>query len=146
MKRPLPDGTPSLVFTGVELLRRLAALVPPSRVPLLHFHGVFAPGAAFRSRLAPSPAPDVSVETSSGGQPPKRRRPPRGAHIDWASLLKRTFRLDVLLCPHCGARRRVLAALNSSSVVIAVLRHLGLPHRPPPLAPSRGPPVGALWA
>ena len=65
--------------------------------------------------------------------------------ISWAALLKRTFRLDILRCPHCGARRRVLAAISSSSVVTAVLRHLGLPHQPPPLSPSRGPPA-SLWA
>nr|WP_244225058.1 hypothetical protein [Corallococcus sicarius] len=38
MKRPLPDGTTHLLFTGLELLRRLASLVPgasgkPHEVP-----------------------------------------------------------------------------------------------------------------
>jgi hypothetical protein len=28
MKRPLPDGTTHLLFTGMELLRRVASLVP----------------------------------------------------------------------------------------------------------------------
>jgi hypothetical protein len=28
-KRPLPDGTTHLLFTGMELLRRLSSLVPP---------------------------------------------------------------------------------------------------------------------
>ncbi|WP_255217406.1 transposase [Myxococcus sp. AM010] len=31
MKRPLPDGTTHLLFTGLELLRRVASLVPPPR-------------------------------------------------------------------------------------------------------------------
>jgi hypothetical protein len=34
MKRPLPNGTTHLLFTGLELLRRVASLVPPSRVYL----------------------------------------------------------------------------------------------------------------
>ncbi|MDC0714503.1 transposase [Stigmatella sp. ncwal1] len=48
MKRPLPDGTTHLLFTGLELLRRVASLVPPPRANLTRFHGVFAPGAQLR--------------------------------------------------------------------------------------------------
>ncbi|RKI31879.1 hypothetical protein D7Y27_36870 [Corallococcus sp. AB004] len=45
MKRPLPDG--------LELLRRVASLVPPPRANLTRFHGVFAPGARLRPLLVP---------------------------------------------------------------------------------------------
>ncbi|RKG92480.1 hypothetical protein D7V97_40860 [Corallococcus sp. CA053C] len=60
-KRALPDGATHLRFTGLELLRRLAALVPPPRRNRVRFHGVFAPGARLRpsspgSRPAPHPA------------------------------------------------------------------------------------------
>ncbi|WPB74149.1 transposase [Archangium violaceum] len=37
MKRPLPDGTTHLRFTGLELLRRVASLVPPPRINLTRF-------------------------------------------------------------------------------------------------------------
>jgi len=53
MKRPLPDGTTHLLFTGLELLRRVASLVPPPRANLTRFHGVFAPGAQLRPFLVP---------------------------------------------------------------------------------------------
>jgi hypothetical protein len=53
MKRPLPDGTTRLFFTGLTLLRRLASLVPPPRANLTRFHGVFAPGAKVRPFLLP---------------------------------------------------------------------------------------------
>ncbi|WP_164018927.1 transposase [Pyxidicoccus trucidator] len=48
LTRPLPDGTTHLCFTRLELLRRLAPRVPPRRVHLTRFHGVFAPGATSR--------------------------------------------------------------------------------------------------
>jgi hypothetical protein len=35
---------------------------------------------------------------------------------------------------------RILAFLTDPLEVRAILRHLGLPDRPPPLAPARGPP------
>jgi hypothetical protein len=53
MKRPLPDGTTHLLFTGLELLRRVASLVPPLRTNLTRFHGVVAPGAKLRPCLLP---------------------------------------------------------------------------------------------
>ncbi|GMU06538.1 transposase [Corallococcus caeni] len=53
MKRPLSDGTTHLLFTGLELLRRVALLVPPPRANLTRFHGVFAPGAKLRPFLFP---------------------------------------------------------------------------------------------
>ncbi|MCY1019155.1 transposase [Pyxidicoccus sp. MSG2] len=37
MKRPLADGTTHLFFTGLELLRHLASLVPPPRANLTRF-------------------------------------------------------------------------------------------------------------
>ena len=35
---------------------------------------------------------------------------------------------------------RILAFLTDPPVVSAILLHLELPHRPPPLSPARGPP------
>jgi len=43
------------VMTPVELLARLAALVPPPRYPLVIYHGVLAPHAKWRSAVVPKP-------------------------------------------------------------------------------------------
>ncbi|MFL5399214.1 MAG: transposase, partial [Myxococcales bacterium] len=53
LKRPLADGTAFLVLEPCELLRRLAALVPPPRAHLVRYHGVVAPASAWRSRIVP---------------------------------------------------------------------------------------------
>jgi hypothetical protein len=37
MNRPLPDGITHLFFTGLELLRRVASLIPPPRANLTRF-------------------------------------------------------------------------------------------------------------
>ena len=42
-------------MTPLELLARLAALVPPPRYPLTRFHGVLAPHAAWRREIVPRP-------------------------------------------------------------------------------------------
>ncbi len=67
MKRPLPDGTTHLLFTGMELLRRLASLVPPPRMNLTRFHGVFAPGAKLRPFLPPAAARPSEEEAAAAG-------------------------------------------------------------------------------
>jgi hypothetical protein len=62
------------------------------------------------------------------------------------AALVTTCSYDVLplLCPACGADMRILAFLTDPSVVSAILLHLDLPHKPPPVSPARGPPRSDL--
>ena len=46
LKRPVAGGDEVLVLKPPELLRRLAALVPPPRAHLVRYHGVFGPASA----------------------------------------------------------------------------------------------------
>ena len=54
MKRKAPGGTGLLVLTPLELIAKLAALIPPPRVHLTRFHGVFSRGAAGACAVGPS--------------------------------------------------------------------------------------------
>ena len=63
----------------------------------------------------------------------------------WARLMKRVFEIDVLVCDHCGGRRRIIAFVSETAVVQKILVHLGLPHEPPPIAPARSPPELPLF-
>lgn len=141
MKRPAPDGSTHLVLTPVELLRRLAPLVPPPGQHLVRFHGVFAPNAKLRAKVVPAPRGEPPTPEPSA--PPLKRKPrPR---LNWAELLKRTFGVDLLTCELCGGRRRVLAAMTEPKEARRVLEHLRLPSVPLPLAPAQGPPQRELW-
>jgi hypothetical protein len=51
--------------------------------------------------------------------------------------MRRVFERDVLECPDCGGRMRVLATITQPSVIRAILECLGLSARPPPLIPAR---------
>ena len=42
-------------MTGVELIEKLAVLIPPPRVNLVRFLGVFAPGSKLRALVVPEP-------------------------------------------------------------------------------------------
>jgi hypothetical protein len=55
----------------------------------------------------------------------------------WATLMHRAFAIDVLACPHCGGRLRLIATLHDPVVIRKILAHPGMaPSGPSPgLAP-----------
>ena len=50
--------------------------------------------------------------------------------------MKRVWDVDVLECDRCGARMRILAAINTPEAIKAILGCLGLPSRAPPISPA----------
>ncbi|MFO0392172.1 MAG: transposase, partial [Planctomycetota bacterium] len=54
------------------------------------------------------------------------RRRSRRQRLQWADLLRRTFGIDVLVCPLCAGPRRVLAAIHDPAAIARVLGALGL--------------------
>ena len=60
-----------------------------------------------------------------------------GKNMTWAELIRRVFEVDVLECPDCGGPMRILAAIQTPKAIRDILNHLGLPSRPPPIAPVR---------
>ncbi len=49
--KPQPDGRTELRLTPLELIERLAALIPPPRLHRHRYHGVLAPNAPQRAQL-----------------------------------------------------------------------------------------------
>jgi hypothetical protein len=145
MKRPLPDGTTHLYFTGLELIRRMASLIPVPLLNLTRVHGVFAPGAQLkpwvRAGQPEQPEPEAKAAGAEKGEVEHTSNRPQ--RLTWAGLLRRTFELEVFACGRCGGRRRVLAYVKGAGGVRAILEHLGLPMASAHLAPARGPPQSA---
>jgi len=53
LKSPYRDGITHVIFEPLDFIARLAALVPPPRLNLIRFHGVFAPNSPWRARQKP---------------------------------------------------------------------------------------------
>jgi hypothetical protein len=148
LKTPWADGTRHLLFEPVEFLEKLAALIPRSHVNLVLYHGVLAPHARWRPRVvaalrAALTAPDTSRSPGpSGDERPAPQACPR--HWAWAQLMHRAFEIDVLACPRCGGRLRLVTTVTDPHVIHAILTHLGLPpevpHPDPPQPPPAEPP------
>jgi hypothetical protein len=63
--------------------------------------------------------------------------------LPWADLLRRTFGIDVLVCPQCAGPRRVLAAIHDPAAIARVLGALGLTAAGADPAGCRAPPAAA---
>ena len=55
----------------------------------------------------------------------------------WAALMHRAFAIDVLACPHCRGRLRLIATLHDPAVIRKLLAHLGMARSGPSPGPVR---------
>jgi len=136
MKTSWRDGTTHVIMSDGELVEKLAALVPAPRFHLVRYFGILAPAAKQRASVVPSPPP-VSTAEPCGHRNTAEEQNPRPRNYTWAQLMARVFALDVLECPRCHSRMRILAAIEDPAVARKILDSLGLPSRPPPVAPAR---------
>ena len=156
-----------ITLTPLELIDRIAALVPPPRTHRHRYFGVLAPHSPHRAAVTemaqsaaaqPTQPAQVQAEPAStdagegalgAGNPrptqaePTQPVPPkRPAHYLWAVLMARIYEVFPLACPICGGQMRIIAFITHSADIRQILEHIGVETEPPRITPARGPP---LW-
>ena len=133
LKHPWADGTTAIHLTHLELMERLAALVPPPHKNQVIYHGVLAPRSAWRAEIVPQPH---RKPRSDQEQDHALVRPDRACRTSrwtlWSTLLRRVFNADGFECPHCD-RRMHLRAVVMPPATFDIIKGLER-------ACSRGPP------
>ncbi len=164
LARPDHQGRSFLTLTPVELIERLSVLFPPPRKHRHRYAGVLAPNSRLRSLVVSSAGPAGATEAvldnaalkmalheragqdcqADGEAEPQSREPgsdPRSltsrSRLCWAMLLARLYESFPLLCPRCSSAMKVVAFIRRPEVIARILRHLGEPTQPPPVAPAR---------
>jgi hypothetical protein len=156
-----------ITLTPLELIDRIAALVPPPRTHRHRYFGVLAPHSLHRAAVTemaqsaaaqPTQPAQVQAEPAStdagegalgAGNPrptqaePAQPVPPkRPAHYLWAVLMARIYEVFPLVCPICGGQMRIIAFITHSADIRHILEHIVVETEPPRITPARGPP---LW-
>ena len=111
--------------------------MPPPRLHTIRYAGVLAPASPWRSRLAPQPPQAVAASDEPG------RPDHAGGYRPWAELLARTFGVDVLACPTCQGRMKLLALVKGPASIARTLAAVGEATEVRQRSPGRGPPY---WA
>jgi hypothetical protein len=126
---PWSDGTTGIRLSPMELLEKLAALVPLPRMHLVRYGGCLAPHSHLRGAIIPTPRQQgvEDEEEMDTGLP----------RWSWARLLKRVFALDMARCPWCQrGTLRIIAAITHGEVIRKILQHLQRAADPLPIAPA----------
>jgi ribosomal protein S27E len=100
LKTPYRDGTTHVFFSPVDFIGKLAALIPPPRLNLTRFFGVFAPNSNLRAQVTASQrgknSPKlVNIRDEHSDKPYHARS------MTWAQRLKRVFNIDINECEKC---------------------------------------------
>ena len=135
------DGTTHVLYSPLDFLARLAALIPAPRKNLVLYHGVLAPNSRWRQRAVTYRRP---IDSESAQRPRTRLEedkvaPPR-IRRSWAELMLRAFGFDLLTCPNCSSKMTLIACILERSAIRKILTHLALPDELPTLTPARPPP------
>jgi hypothetical protein len=99
LPKPGPDGQTQIILSPLELIGRIAALVPPPRQHRHRYYGVLASNSPLRpavtapasEAVAPEPEPESkpAVETAADDPSETIRRSP--ARYLWVMLLARIY-------------------------------------------------------
>jgi hypothetical protein len=144
LKTAWADGTRQPVFEPLELLGKLAAFIPRPRIDLVLYHGVLAPHSSWRARvLAYGTRPAEALVAASGTPEADGEPTPAPVVRFWARAdpTRRALGIDVLACPRCGGRLRLIATVEAPDAIRAILGTLA---RSEGLVGRASPPVPAL--
>jgi hypothetical protein len=140
LKTPYNDGTSHILFSPMEFIEKLIAIIPPPRLNLIRYHGRLAPHASGRAAILPEPPledndhdPSCQFSHDNDDYIPRRARAYR---LSFAKLLRRVFKIE-LQCPRCGGKLKIISAILDVEVIRKILTHLKISPDPPSLAPSR---------
>ena len=138
LKRAWSDGTTGIELSPLELVEKLAAIIPPPRANQILYAGVLAGNAAWRAEVVPNVPTSTEAEREARAAlklVKAEDRRARGERAEqrrcWAELLRRVFEYDGWACPHCHKpmklRSIVIREPATTQVVSGLLKATGPP-------------------
>jgi ribosomal protein S27E len=144
LKTPYRDGTTHVFFDPIDFIGKLIALIPPPRLNLTRFFGVFAPNSNLRAQVTASQRGKNSPKLANK-EDKQSNKPYHARGMSWAMRLKRVFNIDITECEKCQKYNvTIIACIIDIIVIQKILAHLDEKYptskQTPLLPPLRAPP------
>ena len=134
LKRKWSDGTTGIVFSPMEFVERLVAIIPPPKAHQILYRGVLAGNSALRKEVVPRPRTEPAEEATERRSKRLTRQPRihwETERPSWFDLLQRVFGVDGFQCPMCGGRLELRCIVESSVSASKILKGLHKATGPP---------------
>jgi hypothetical protein len=145
------DGASHVLLSPMELMEKLSAIVPPPYKHQVNYYGCLSSHSNLRPLIVPGESAANKDETAAKKESPptdekqeganpdemKKEKIKKSGYIDWQTLLKKVFKIDISVCPKCQGRMKVIAVINEKKIIKKILDHMGLGSDPPAVSPSR---------
>ena len=120
LSKPTHKGQTFIKLDPLELLDKIAALIPVPYRHRRHYHGVFAPNAPLRKKVVAYAKRrlDGTISSSIKIIVEKAKR----ASLDWAQLIARIYEADPLICSKCGGRVKIVGFVTHAAEIYHILR------------------------
>ena len=158
--KPNLNGEKVLFLKPLELLDRLAKLIPPPRYHRHFYHGVLAPNAPLRTKIRALAGKELRLAkqnlqkiigsdqatqtlltpVSTMVNSENEEETPRKISLGWAKLIARIYEVLPLICPRCKGTMKIIAFIEEKETIQNILACLHEPIGPPRICPARGPP------
>lgn len=120
------NGT--VVFDPLDWLAAITSHIPDKYAQNVRYYGFYSSKSRGMRNKDEQKVEDeiVIAETSPSKKTCSKK---------WASLIKRVYEVDPLLCPRCCKQMRILALIDQPEIIEKILKHLNLwlpiAHSPP---------------
>ncbi len=141
LKKSWSDGSSDLIFTQIAFTEKMAELVPPTWFNLTRYHGIFAPGHAWRDFIVPGPKKKKGEPSDLDPPKPSESkascsRAPAEYWMLWADLMRKTFGIDPEICK-CGGKYVVVECVTEGDDIARMMTKMGLSATPPLLGRTK---------
>ncbi|MGB3725698.1 MAG: hypothetical protein WA981_08025 [Glaciecola sp.] len=93
----------------MDFVGKLAALIPPPRLNLTRFFGVFALNSNLRAQVTASQRGENSPKLANK-ENKQSNKPYQARAMSWAQRLKRVFNIDITVCEKCQKHKVTIIA------------------------------------
>ncbi len=109
------------VFDPLEFLATLSAHIPNKYEQTIRYYGYYSARTRGKRRIVAYEDQTIILDDTDK---------PKSINRSWASLIKRIYEVDPLVCEKCGGMMKIIAFITDWSEIQKIIKNLKLPNFP----------------